>query len=71
MEKNMSKVFLSYAREDSFYATSLYDKLSVAGYQPFMDTKDIVPGENWARRIKKEIKSADFFLVLISSKSTN
>ncbi len=39
MEKNMSKVFLSYAREDSFYATSLYDKLSVAGYQPFMDTK--------------------------------
>ena len=65
------KVFISYAREDKKVADTLYLKLSIAGYEPFLDTKNILPGEDWANRIEKAINKSVFFLLLLSTNSIN
>jgi CheY-like chemotaxis protein len=36
-----------------------------------MDTKDILPGENWRTRIRTAIRKADFILVCLSTRSVN
>lgn len=39
----MTNIFLSYAKEDRKYAEMLYSQLMAAGFDPFMDSKDIMP----------------------------
>jgi len=63
------KVFISYAREDSKIALSLYDDLKKAGVNPWMDIKDLLPGQKWDAEIFKRIKESDFVLILLSSVS--
>ncbi len=41
------------------------------GFQPWMDDKNILPGEEWDELIQKEIKDAGFFLPCLSKKSIN
>jgi hypothetical protein len=69
MEK--PKVFLSYAREDVKGVEELYDELLEAGIQPWMDTKDLLPGEDWVLGIKSAIQKADFFVACLSRQSVN
>jgi formylglycine-generating enzyme required for sulfatase activity len=65
------RVFLSYAREDREKVERLYQKLSGAGFKPWMDTKDILPGEIWKSSIQKAIRSSDFFLACLSANSVS
>jgi len=69
METN-PKVYLSYAREDGHVVRELYDRLSRAGFRPWMDQQDILPGQDWRRSIQKAIRDSDFFLVCLSRNST-
>jgi hypothetical protein len=62
-------IFLSYAREDRQKVESLYQKLSDAGFEPWMDIKDILPGEKWPSSIRRAIRDSDFFLVCLSTNS--
>jgi tetratricopeptide (TPR) repeat protein len=64
-------VFLSYAREDRERVEDLYQELSRAGFKPWMDTKDILPGERWEASIRMAIRRSDFFLACLSSNSVN
>jgi len=64
-----AQIFLSYAREDGEKVEGLYQKLSAAGLKPWMDKKDILPGEKWALAIQKAIRCSDFFLVCLSANS--
>ena len=41
-----AQIFLSYAREDAERVENLYQKLSDAGFKPWMDKKDILGGGN-------------------------
>ena len=66
-----SQVFLSYAREDREEVEKLYQHLSTAGFKPWMDTMDILPGEVWMESIRSAIEKSDFFLVCLSSRSIN
>jgi hypothetical protein len=66
-----AQVFLSYAREDRGKVESLYQKLSDAGFNPWMDTKGILPGENWKLAIQKAIQDSDFFLACLSANSVS
>ncbi|MCI0696782.1 toll/interleukin-1 receptor domain-containing protein [candidate division KSB1 bacterium] len=50
--KKSAQIFLCYARKDAAPVSALYEKLSLARFQPFMDTKDILPGENWKQVLK-------------------
>lgn len=71
-EKGISyQIFHSYTKEDRKSVEYLYDELSKAGYKPWMDTKDILPGEEWEISIKKAIKNSDFFLAFLSKKSVS
>ena len=63
------QIFLSYAREDREKVERLYQKLSKAGFKPWMDTKDILPGEKWPSSIRRAIRDSDFFLVCLSTNS--
>jgi hypothetical protein len=69
MEDDSDKtVFISYAREDSPEAEKLYEILKEAGTKPWMDKKEIRPGQNWRLAISKAIKNTRYFLPLFSSK---
>ena len=63
------QIFLSYAREDEEKAENLYQRLSDAGFKPWMDKKDILPGERWKSSIQTAIRRSDFFLACLSAKS--
>ena len=65
------QVFLSYAREDYARVESLYYQLLNSGFKPWMDKKNILPGERWEDSIWRAIRHSDFFLACLSSKSTN
>ncbi len=64
-----AQIFLSYGREDREKVESLYRKLSEAGFKPWMDPKDLLPGEKWDTAIQEAIQRSDFFLVCLSAYS--
>lgn len=62
-------IFISYAREDKDEIKALYEKLREVGFLPWMDTKNIVGGEDWERAIIKSISESTFFLSCLSCNS--
>jgi hypothetical protein len=42
--KAMPTLYLSYAHEDEKKVQELYDRLSVAGFKPWMVSRDVQPG---------------------------
>jgi hypothetical protein len=69
--RSPAKIFLSYVRKDKERVEQLYDKLSKAGYKPWMDTHDVLGGQLWRSSIEQAIKSADFFLACLSRRSVS
>ncbi len=63
------KIFLSYAREDLKKVEFLYNNLRQAGFTPWMDTQDILPGEIWEESINNAIRDSEFFIACISRSS--
>jgi hypothetical protein len=59
-------VFLSCAREDSNRVVPVSRALSSAGFRPWLDIQDLLPGQDWEMSIKQAIQRADVFLVFIS-----
>ncbi len=66
-----AQLFLSYAREDAARVEKLYQDLSDAGFKPWVDKKDIHPGEDWQSCIRQAIQSSDFFLACLSPNSVD
>lgn len=65
------RIFISYKRNtelDQPLAERLFGALREAGHDPFID-QSIAVGEDWARRIQKEVARADFLLLLLSESS--
>jgi TIR domain len=52
-------------------ALRLYDDLAEAGHFPWLDEKDLLPGEDWPSRIEEEIRECKLFIALLSSRSLN
>lgn len=65
------QIFLCYARQDEGKVENLYQKLASAGFKPWMDKHDILPGEPWESTIQKAIRDSDFFLACLSTNSVN
>jgi CheY-like chemotaxis protein len=66
---DQTRVFLAYASENREQVEHLYQVLSEAGLKPWMDVKDILPGEKWKISIRTAIQDADFFLACLSMHS--
>jgi hypothetical protein len=64
-------VFLSYAREDRARVEQVYDSLRAEGFEPWMDSRDIMAGQEWSSVIGQTIRSADYMLIFISRHSTS
>ncbi|UCH93500.1 MAG: toll/interleukin-1 receptor domain-containing protein [Candidatus Aminicenantes bacterium] len=69
--KIKKKVFISYAREDSGKAKQIYHDLKSKGVKPWMDSEDLLPGQNWKNEIVKAIKESSYFLILLSRTSVS
>lgn len=65
------KVFISYAKEDHTIAKQLYDDLKQANITPWLDSEDLIPGQNWKLVIPQIIKESSYVLVLLSSHSVS
>jgi len=65
------KVFIAYVTEDAGAAERLYDALAGAGFSPWMDSRKLLPGQNWPRAIELAIESSDFFVACFSAHSAS
>lgn len=64
-----NQIFISYAREDYDFALKIYNDLKGAGYKPWLDKKDLLPGQRWKIAIKEAITNSSFFIALLSNNS--
>jgi hypothetical protein len=51
--------------------SALYDHLSADGFEPWMDTRSLLPGEQWPAVIHNAISRCDFFILCLSSHSAD
>jgi pyruvate/2-oxoacid:ferredoxin oxidoreductase beta subunit len=59
-------VFISYASSDRDIADALADKLSEYGLEAWYADKDVLPGENWAKKVGEALEEADALVVILS-----
>ncbi|MDJ0583217.1 toll/interleukin-1 receptor domain-containing protein [Crocosphaera sp.] len=69
MVANPPQIFIAHASEDKPQVRELYIKLLKAGYKPWLDEEDLIPGQNWREEIPKALKSSDLFIACLSSTS--
>ena len=63
------RIFLSYSRNDQAIVERIRAALNAAGFESFLDTKDLPFGQEYNARIKLAIEAADLFLFLASDTS--
>ena len=66
-----SRTFISYARQDSEFATKLAKDLREAGANIFLDTLDIAAGKRWDRAIQEALTACPRMLVILSPASVS
>jgi len=62
-------VFLAYVQEDAAAAERLFDRLLAGGFDPWLDRRKLLPGQNWPRSIEDAIGTCDFFVACFSRRS--
>lgn len=62
-------IFISYSRHDRPIAERIHNALNAAGFDTFLDTKNLPIGQEFNARIKMAVDAADLFLFLASSNS--
>jgi len=67
---NRTRVFLCHAHEDKPLVRKLYTWLRANGYQPWLDEKDLLPGQEWEREIPQAVRGADCIIVFLSQHAT-
>lgn len=63
------RVFLAYAAEDQQAVERLYDDLEALGFDPWMDRRKLLPGQNWPDSIRRTIEVSDYFIACFSESS--
>jgi TolB-like protein len=60
-------VFLSYASEDRRAAQRIRDTLPSFGMEVWYDESDLVGGDAWDQKIRRQIRECDYFMPVISA----
>ena len=63
------RVFICHASEDKVAALELHKRLTDDNFEAWIDAKNLLPGQDWHREIKKAVENADIVLVCLSNKS--
>ena len=67
--RRLPQVFVAYVKEDAEQAERLGDALEAAGFNPWLDVRKLLPGQNWPRAIETAIEGSDFFVACYSGNS--
>lgn len=70
-ETRHRQVFLSAGRDDSPRLQAVYRTLGDAGFSPWLDVLDILPGTDWRAEIRRAIAESDVFLFFVSEASVS
>lgn len=65
------KVFIAYVEEEYQAAERLYEALEANGFDPWLDKKKLLPGQNWPRSIERTIEISDFFIACFSQRGVS
>ena len=65
--RRTKRVFIAYADEDYPTALRLFQKLDEQGFEPWLDKKRLLPGQNWPRAIERAIGISDYFIACFST----
>jgi hypothetical protein len=63
------QIFLCHAGEDKAAVETIYERLKGLGYKPWLDKKDLLPGQRWRSEIPKAIRASDYILIFLSKTS--
>lgn len=63
------RVFLSYSHSDRDLVVRVHAALNAAGFDTFLDDRELPPGEEYNARIKLAIDDADLFIFFVSERS--
>lgn len=69
--RKLPKVFLAYVQEDAVSAERLFNDLKACGFDPWLDRKKLLPGQNWPRSIEDAIETCEFFVGCFSTSSVS
>jgi len=69
--RSQPQVFLAYVQEDTEFVERLYAGLEAEGWKPWMDVRNLLPGQNWPRAIERAIEISDFFIPCFSRNSVS
>jgi hypothetical protein len=65
------KVFLCHSSADKPTVRDLYKRLEKCNIDPWLDEKNLLPGQNWEYEIRKAVRATDIVIVCLSSGSVN
>ena len=63
------RVFIAYVEEDYARVRPLYERLLEAGFDPWLDKRKLMAGQDWPRGIERAISVADFFVPCYSRRA--
>ncbi len=64
------RVFLCHASQDKPIVRELYQRLLAEGWiDPWLDEKELIPGQDWGMEIEKAVESSDAVIVCLSNTS--
>ena len=64
------RVFLCHSSKDKPAVLELYNRLSKLPWiQPWLDKKDLIPGQNWSLQIRRAVRDSHIVLVCLSKSS--
>lgn len=61
------RIVICHASENKPIVQALYDRLVNAGYEPWLDSKELLPGMVWDMEIKKALRGSDAVIICLSS----
>lgn len=67
--KHPLKIFISYASGDRAEAQKLHTYLASQGTDPWIDTENLLPGQDWKMEISRALDETDLILLCLSKKS--
>ncbi len=64
-------IFLCHASEDIDRVIEIYNELKLLGFNPWLDKKNLIPGQDWDKEIRRAIKSSKFIIIFFSKNSVS
>lgn len=60
------QIFISHSSKDKLFARQLAKRLSAAGLSVWLPEDEILPGDNWAKKVGQALEDSDLMVVLVT-----